>query len=61
MEIILILLGIFFLIANANAWFAVPVIVIWICFGLAALILIVQLVRARQFKKAFKNHTKNLW
>lgn len=46
----LLILGIVGLIANANSWFIVPDIAIYICFGLSLLMFIIHFVSFNSIK-----------
>lgn len=51
---IMIILGILGLVSNANGWFVVPDICIYICFGIAVLTILHGLIFAHLWKKKFK-------
>lgn len=52
--IILILLGVAVEIVNANAWFIIPDFVSWICFGLAGLCVVINIINYFVVKKQMK-------
>ena len=47
-------LGIIGLVANANSWFIVPDIVIYVCFGFSIFISIVNIISFNSINKNFK-------
>ena len=57
--IIMILLGIAVEIVNANAWFIIPDFVSWICFGIAGLCLLGNIINFFVVKKQMKNVNKS--
>ena len=64
--IILILLGVAVEIVNVNAWFVIPDFVSWICFGLAGLCLLGNIInffvvkkQMKKMNKSFNNHFSN--
>lgn len=58
MFIIGIILGIACIVINANKWFIIPDVVIYICFGISALLLVINIIRSAMFAKHYKE-TKN--
>lgn len=54
MEYLFLILGIMGLITNANSWFIVPDIVIYVCFGFSIIIFIMRMILFNSINKKFK-------
>lgn len=54
MEYLFLILGIIGIIANANSWFVVPNMVIYICFGFSVIMFIINIISFNSINKNFK-------
>ncbi len=54
MGYLFLILGIVGLIANANAWFIVPNIVVYVCFGIGVIMFIANIVTFNSINKKIK-------
>ena len=61
MFIIGIILGIACIIINANEWFIIPNVVIYICFGISALALLISIIKHAIFAKEYKETKNRFW
>lgn len=54
MGYLFLIIGIIGLIANANSWFIVPDIVIYVCFGFSIITFIMSIISFHSINKNFK-------
>ena len=58
MSVFFIILGIVGFIVNANAWFIVPNLAIYVCFGVGGIVLLIQILSALTVRNTVKNSFK---
>lgn len=58
MEYLFLILGIIGIIADANSWFIVPNIAIYVCFGLSGIIFIVNFITYYSINRSIKKTVK---
>lgn len=57
---IMIILGIGLTISNTNGWFVVPEFCVWICFGTAAVLAVIDVINYFAVKKHFKDTKRRM-